>query len=236
MLRCGRGVKIIIYPVNAFHKLHPADKPASPEAKRQFIEEKNRIIELNKQQGNTASIYTELGEQLGAYYDNYYKCMAIFEEQEKHDQHEIYQGDASLGKRALQRVLMKKQLEQMGTELREIMVYQSPPELGALWTEVEAMMKKVGKEQAGALQMHIKKQAEAASIKRRRINHIKCNIWKYSVTTIFTIYIIWLVWAIVQIRIDERPDLGRCLLPKGQWPYEHYNNLKWVDCEIHEKK
>jgi hypothetical protein len=35
---------------------------------------------------------------------------------------------------------MKKQLEQMGTELREIMVYQSPPELGALYTEVEDMM------------------------------------------------------------------------------------------------
>jgi hypothetical protein len=22
------------------------------------------------------------------------------------------------------------------------------------------------------------------------------------------------------------------LLPKGTWPYEYYQNLKWVDCEI----
>ena len=131
-----------------FHGAYEAKgKTPSTEAKKQFVEEKNRIIELNKRDGETAGIYTELGEHLGAYYDNYYKCMAIFEEEEKHSQHEIYQGDASLGKRALQRVLMRKQLEQMGTELREIMVYQSPPELGALHSEVEEMMKVMGKQQ-----------------------------------------------------------------------------------------
>jgi hypothetical protein len=40
---------------------------------------------------------------------------------------------------------MKKQLEQMSIDLRELMVYQSPPELGALYTDVEAMMKQMGK-------------------------------------------------------------------------------------------
>jgi hypothetical protein len=30
----------------------------------------------------------------------------------------------------------------------------------------------------------------------------------------------------------EKPELGSCLLPKGQWPYQYYSNLKWVDCEI----
>jgi hypothetical protein len=42
---------------------------------------------------------------------------------------------------------MKKQLQQMGTELQEIMIYQSPPELGALWTEVNVMMQRMGAEQ-----------------------------------------------------------------------------------------
>ena len=89
-------------------------KTPTVEQRNQFVKEKNRVIELNKKQGDTAGIYTELGEHLGAYYDNYYKCIAIFEEEEKHSKHEIYQGDASLGKRALQRVLMRKQLEQEG--------------------------------------------------------------------------------------------------------------------------
>jgi hypothetical protein len=44
-----------------------------------------------------------------------------------------------------------------------------------------------------------------------------------------------LIWAVVQIRIEHNPELGRCLIPKGQWPYEHYNNLKWIDCEINDK-
>jgi hypothetical protein len=46
------------------------------------------------------------------------------------------------------------------------------------------------------------------------------------------LYLCWLVWAVVEIRIEEKPELGRCLLPKGTWLYEKYNNLKWVDCEI----
>ena len=133
------------------------DKPATVEARNQFIQEKNRVIELNKKQGETAGIYTELGEHLGAYYDNYYKCLAIMEEEERRAKTEVYTGDASLGKRALQRVLMKKQLEQMGTELREIMVYQSPPELGALYTEVEEMMKVMGKQQKALIAEQINK-------------------------------------------------------------------------------
>ena len=117
-----------------FAKLHPPEKPATVAQKNAYIQEKNRVIELNKRDGETTGIYTEIGEHLGAYYDNYHKCMAIFEEEERRSKTEIYTGDASLGKRALQRVLMRKQLQQMEIELREIMVYQSPPELGALHT------------------------------------------------------------------------------------------------------
>ena len=141
-----------------FAKLHPPEKPPTVEQKNAFVKEKNRVIELNKRDGETAGIYTEIGEHLGAYYDNYYKCIAIFEEEEKRSKNEIYKGDASLGKRALQRVLMKKQLEQMGTELREIMVYQSPPELGALWTEVLEMSKIMNARQSAALKKQIELQ------------------------------------------------------------------------------
>jgi hypothetical protein len=208
------------------------DRAPTVAERNQYIEEKNRIINLNKQSGDTTNIYTEIGQQLGAYFDNFYKCMAVLEEEERRSREEVYTGEDSIGKRALQRVLLKKQLEAMGSELREIMVYNSPPELGALWTEVEDMMKKVGKEQSGAIAAQMERNRLAAEIKRRRINHLRCNIWKYSVAIIGTVYIIWLIWAVVQIRIDVRPDLGRCLIPKGMWLYERYNNLKWIDCEI----
>ena len=96
-----------------FRKLHPPEKPPTVAQKNAYVAEKNRVIELNKKGGETTNIYTEIGEHLGTYYDNFYKCMAVFEEEEKLAKTQVYTGDASLGKRALQRVLMRKQLEQI---------------------------------------------------------------------------------------------------------------------------
>jgi hypothetical protein len=208
------------------------DRPPTVAEKNQYIEEKNRILELNKKSGDTTSIYAEIGQQLGVYFDNFYKCKAVFEEEERRSKTEVYHGEDSLGKRALQRVLLRKQLDAMGAELREIMVYNSPPELGPLYLEVEEMMKKVGKEQAGAIAMQMKRDREQAKIKARRVKKIKYRTlcWSLSITAI--LYLTWMIWSIVQIRIDHYPELGRCLVPKGTWPYEHYNNLKWVDCDV----
>jgi len=197
---------------NTAHK----DKPASVEARNQFIQEKNRIIDLNKRDGETAGIYTELGEHLGTYYDNYYKCMAIFEEEEKHSQHEIYSGDASLGKRALQRVLMKKQLEQMGTELREIMVYQSPPELGALHSEVEEMMEKMGKQQKILVVKQMKEDHVRAVRRRRRMDAVWANaVWGIAATVIACSIGLMMVW-VIQDRIEKYPELGNGIVPKTE--------------------
>ena len=218
-----------------FNKKHKNSPPTVAE-KNQYIAEKNRIIELNKKDGETFNIYKDIGEQLGTYFDNYHRCMAVFEEEERRSKTEAYHGEDSLGKRALQRVLLKKQLQQMSSELREIMVYQSPPELGALWTEVEEMMKEMGKQQSMLIAEEMRREElairRARESKQRRIQAIKCNIWKYGVSTSFAVYMTWLIWAVVQIRIETYPEYGRCLLPKGTWPYEHYQNLIWIDCEI----
>ena len=191
-------------------------KTPTVEQRNQFVKEKNRVIELNKKQGDTAGIYTELGEHLGAYYDNYYKCIAIFEEEEKHSKHEIYQGDASLGKRALQRVLMKKQLEQMGTELQEIMIYQSPPELGALWTEVNAMMKKMGDQQKILITKQMRQDHVRAVKRRRRMDAVWANA-AWGVATIIITASVGLMFALViQDRIEKYPQLGTDIIPKSE--------------------
>lgn len=211
------------------------DRPPTVAEKNQYIAEKNRIIELNKKGGETSNVYTEIGEQLGVYFDNYYKCLAVFKEEEARNKTEVYHGDASIGKRALQRVLMKKQLESMSAELRELMVYQSPPELGPLYLEVEAAMKVMGKEQEVAIANEMRRDREKAKIAARRRKKIQYKILCWSSSSIGVLYLVWLIWAVVQIRIEHNPELGRCLIPKGQWPYEHYNNLKWIDCEINDK-
>lgn len=214
-----------------FHTAHK-DRPPTVAEHNQYVQEKNRIIDLNKKDGETSNIYTEIGQQLGTYFDNLHKCYAIFEEEERRSKYEVYHGEDSIGKRALQRVLLKKQLDAMGAELREIMVYQSPPELGALWTEVEEMMQVVGKEQAGAIAMEMRRNALAARTKRKQLKKIKYRAYCWSITIIAILYLCWLTWAVVQVRIEQEPELGRCLFPKGSWVYRHYNNLKWVDCDI----
>ena len=148
-----------------FSKAHPPDKPASTAAKKQLEDEKARVVELNKKSDDTTNIYAEIGDYLGQYYDNYFKCLAVLEEEEKRSATEVYIGGDSLAKRALKRVLMRKQLEQMGTELRELMIYQSPPELGALFTDVEAMTKELGKQQKVLIAKQM--QEDAAKAKRR---------------------------------------------------------------------
>ena len=199
-----------------FHSAHPPDKPASSEARKQFVEEKNRIIELNKRDGETTGIYTEIGDYLGQYYDNLYKCMAVFEEEERRAKTEVYTGDASLGKRALQRVLMKKQLEQMGVELREIMVYQSPPELGALHSEVESMMEVMGKEQKVLMAKQLQQDYADKQRKKRRLQKLKIEIALGFAGLMFASTVGLMIAFVVQDRIEKYPQLGTDWIPKTE--------------------
>jgi hypothetical protein len=199
-----------------FAKLHPPEKPPSVAQKNAYIEEKNRVIELNKKGGETTGIYTEIGNHLGTYYDNFYKCMAIFEEEERRAKTEIYHGDDSLGKRALQRVLMKKQLEQMSVELRELMVYQSPPELGALYTDVEEMMKQMGKEQKVLIARQM--QSEAVQAKRRAARMKKLrHEFMIGIIVVFSIFVVGgMMMYVAYDRQRKYPQYGDGLFPKSE--------------------
>ena len=201
-----------------FKKLHPPEKPATSEQRNNFVKQKNEIIELNKKanSGEHTGIYTEIGEHLGAYYDNLHKCIAIFEEEEKRSKTQVYTGDASLGKRALQRVLMRKQLEQMGTELQEIMIYQSPPELGALWTEVNEMMKIMGEQQKKLIITEMQKQAIHDKRRAAKLKKIKEDaiLGVFILVIIFTLAgtFMWVAYD----RQQKYPQYGTGLIPKNE--------------------
>jgi hypothetical protein len=204
-----------------FHKMYDG-KPVPPEAKKQLQEEKARVVELNKkaESGATTGIYQEIGEHLGTYYDNFYKCMAVFEEEERKAKKEVYTGEASLGKRALQRVLMKKQLEQMSIDLRELMVYQSPPELGALYTEVEDMMKQMGKEQKVLITQQMQRQAVEDKRKQARLKRLR-DEFVVGVAVIVIIFTMGGVFMYVAYdRQQKYPQYGDGLLPRDSYKKE----------------
>ena len=200
-----------------FNKLYEG-KPVPLAAKKQLQEEKARVVELNKkaEANEHTGIYTEIGEHLGAYYDNFYKCIAVFEEEERRAKTEVYTGDDSLGKRALQRVLMRKQLQQMEVDLRELMVYQSPPELGALHTEVEEMMVKMGKEQKVLITKQIQRQE--IENKRKAAKRKQLNIqfaWGMGVLIII-FFFFFVMMLVAQSRQQMYPQYGKELFPKSE--------------------
>jgi hypothetical protein len=198
-----------------FHKLHPPEKPATVEQRNQFIQEKQKVVELNKKanEGQHQGIYQEIGEHLGAYYDNFYKCIAVFEEEENRAKTVVYTGDASIGKRALQRILMRKQLEQMSVDLRELMVYQSPPELGALYTEVEAMMKEMGAEQKVLIAKKMQEEHRVSLRRAKRLEKLKIEI-ALGLTGVLIACSVGLMFAmVVEDRIKKYPHLGQRWIP-----------------------
>ena len=197
-----------------FHGAYAAKgKTPPPAAIKQLNEEKTRVKELNKQ--DSGDVYFELGQHLGAFFDNQAKCIAVFEAEEKRS-YQVYTGDASVGSRALQRVLMKKKLEQMEVDLRELLIYQSPPELGALWTEVLQQSKILNARQAIAL----KKQIEAQH--KHDVEHARFMKKVYTVTWWICGFIGILLLALVMMvfvahdRMRKYPQLGYEFFPKTE--------------------
>ena len=188
-------------------------KTPPPAAIKQLNEEKTRVKELNKQ--DSGDIYFELGQHLGAFFDNQAKCIAVFEAEEKRS-YQLYTGDASVGSRALQRVLMKKKLEQMEVDLRELLIYQSPPELGALWTEVLQQSKILNARQAIALKAQIEKNH------REEIEHAKfmekVHVWTWWIVSLIMILLLTFIIMIfvAQDRMKKYPQLGYELFPKTE--------------------
>jgi hypothetical protein len=212
------------------------DKPATVAQRNAYIEEKNRVIELNKKQGETAGIYQELTNHLGNYFDNMYKCIAVLEEEERKDREEIYEGDDSLGRRALQRVVMKKQLEQMTVELREMMIYQSPPELGALWTDVSEMMKEMGSQQKVLIARKMQKEARIAARRKARL-----KMYMEEITYTFFIFIIaitmtLLFWWITYDRKQRWPELEPSVIKANQQERRRLHLLELQQIEEQIKK
>ena len=141
-------------------------------------------------------VISQIGNQLGDFFDAFDKIEQLFYEEERHAR-EVYEGDESVNRRALQRVLVRSRLEMMQAEMRELMIYHSPPELKDLWGRFELMREQIGKEQKKAWEtLRIKRQQEEAE--RRELHDFVWGIvgWLVAVAVLW-IYATLLLWAIV---------------------------------------
>jgi hypothetical protein len=102
----------------------------------------------------------------------------------------------------------------MSVELREIMVYQSPPELGALYTEVEEMMKQMGKEQKALITRQMQIQAVQDKRRAARLKQLR-NEFVIGVAIMIIIMTMGGVFMWVAYdRQQKYPQYGNELFPK----------------------
>jgi hypothetical protein len=111
----------------------------------------------------------------------------------------------SLNQQALDRVLAQRRMEQMEVELRETLIYHSPPELGAVYTDFLAMRKVIQdeQEQARAEQDKIERQREW---KRRQLIDSLQDKALY-IAAVFFVVVYMMVFAYVLV-LDRRTRWG----------------------------
>jgi len=123
----------------------------------------------------------------------------IREEEEK--SRNVYDPDANLMEAALQRVMAQQQMAELIVTVRETMVYQSPPEMGALYSKVFEMREIIGQEQE---QARLKQEAQQRYRQWQR-QEAKRNFQAKSVylvvTAIFLLYL-WL-WLLLLSRWEK---------------------------------
>jgi len=123
----------------------------------------------------------------------------IREEEEK--SRNVYDPDANLMESALQRVMAQQQMAELIVTVRETMVYQSPPEMGALYSKVFEMRETIGQEQE---QARLKQEAQQR-YKQWQRQEAKRNFQAKSVylvvTVIFLLYL-WL-WLLLLSRWEK---------------------------------
>ena len=142
-------------------------------------------------------VISRIGNQLGDFFDAFDKIEQLFYEEEKQAT-QVYQGEDSVSKRALQRVLIRSRLQMMEAEMREIMIYQSPPELKDLWSRFEVMRAQIGQEQKRAWEkLRIERQQELAEKQKEADFVWEIVGWLVSVVVVW-VYVMLLLWAIVR--------------------------------------
>lgn len=169
------------------------------------IEEKKREV---KEAGNTdpGDALTQIGQRLGDFFDAMDKIEEVFHEQER-KAHLIHDDkDGSLKRMALNRVMIRTRLEHMEAEIRQEMTWNTPAELGDLWTRFSKMWEQTLEEQTEARRLQLIKDQEARWRKMRIKNAIKDNLLWLAIFVILAIEALGLLWTIRLHRQNELPS------------------------------
>jgi len=122
----------------------------------------------------------------------FFKLQSMLEEHireaEEKSRTVVFDEDVNLMEEALNRVLAQQEMDRLVVQIRECMVYQSPPEMGALYSEVFSMKDVIEAEQAKA-----RKIRDAEAWQRKERERLLNEKQAYLLVTILCLLYIWLL-------------------------------------------
>lgn len=121
------------------------------------------------------SIKNELIKNLKVFFKAMIAIQKKIAAQQERIDHEVIEPDELLDV-SLDLVVAKKEMEKAQKEIREVMVYQSPPELGALYTDVIEMFGIVQEKQEVTHLLNIRKRKEEWQRKSNLLSKIRQRI------------------------------------------------------------
>jgi hypothetical protein len=129
-------------PIIAFFKPKPA--PAKVQAQKAPAKKKEKFVSVDETQ-----VMADVVKQLTEFFKLQEQLAAHIRAEEERSQN-VYDPDANLMESALNRVMAMDQMAALEVTIRETMVYQSPPEMGALYSKVFEMRDVIQEEQEKA--------------------------------------------------------------------------------------
>ncbi len=163
----------------------------TPAQRQQYQAEVKRVQEVAKSDPN--DVYTEIGEQLGKLMDAYDALSkALLAEQM--ESKKVYRGEESIGRRALRRIIITTRLDAMLAEIREMMVYKAPPELGSLWHKFSEMWETIIAEQEAAHAEELKLIQMARWRRRRKLAELRAKATWISAVVFVVLWAVGLMW------------------------------------------
>ncbi len=176
----------------------------SPEQKKQYNEEVKKVQEVAKAVPD--DVLNDIWSNLGNFIDQYEALAKIYIQSEA-EAKEVYRGDLSLGRRALERIRLESKLNEMLAQVREQMVYNTPPELGSVWARFEKAWTDIQNEQAEALAIETRKIQAARWQRRRAINRLKARLIYVGAVVFTVMWATGLLWLVTKSAI-QRTYLG----------------------------
>lgn len=163
----------------------------TPAQRQQYQAEVKRVQEVAKSDPN--DVYADIGEQLGKLMDAYDALSkALLAEQM--ESKKVYRGEESIGRRALRRIIITTRLDAMLAEIREMMVYKAPPELGSLWHKFSEMWETIIAEQEAAHAEELKLIQMARWRRRRKLAELRAKATWISAVVFVVLWAVGLMW------------------------------------------